>query len=361
MIKRTVSYAQNREDIYINWLLGGKARGFYVDIGASDPVHHSVTKYFYERGWRGINIDPIKRNIDSLNNDRARDVNIQLGMGKKKSSAVFREYPEAGGLSTFSKNMQSEYSYDYIEYEVAIDTLKNTLSRHLNANQHIDFIKIDVEGLEHDVICSNDWESYSSDLVVIESNHIFKDWHHTLRNAGYKEVFYDGLNEYFMKEPIQLKKLRDSYPKFVIGPMPIYYEQYNEIQDIENHTNHLELIVRELKAENNELYAQQKANKRIRVLVKKLVAGTNAAILAQIENLNKHKVKHQKPFVITKNSRKTDLLVRINQYDQERYYHSRTTGPILYKVVLLVYLGIYNFLKASARSLFSGLRRLKNA
>ncbi|MEK7471715.1 MAG: FkbM family methyltransferase [Patescibacteria group bacterium] len=360
MIKRTVSYAQNREDIYINWLLRGKVRGFYVDIGASEPVHHSVTKYFYDRGWRGINIDPIRRNIDLLNQDRPRDINIQKGIGKDKGIVVFREYPEAGGLSTFSKDMQSEYTYKYIEYGVEIDTLKDTLNRYLKNGQRIDFIKIDVEGLEHDVICSNDWKIYGSDLIIIESNHVFRDWHHTLKSAGYKEVFYDGLNEYFMKEPLQLKKLRDSYPEYVIGPMPIYYEQYNEILDIENHSHHLELIVRELKAENNDLFAQQKANKRIRVLVKKLVVGTNAAILARIENLNKHRVKQQKTILFTDNSRKADLLVRIKQYDQERYYRSRTTGPILYRIVLSVYRSLYNFLKSFARSLFRGLRGLKN-
>lgn len=356
----TITYAQNREDIYINWLLGGRDKGFYIDIGAYEPVHHSVTKFFYDQGWRGINIDPIKRNIESLKQDRPRDINLQQGIGKSKGLVTFREYPEAGGLSTFSKDMQAEYSHKYIEYEVEIDTLSNTLSKHLKTGQHIDFIKIDVEGLEHEVVGSNDWQLYSADLVIIESNHVFEDWRHTLESAGYKEVFYDGLNEYFMKEPLGLKKLSDSYPEYVIAPMPIYYEHYLEMLGTENRSQNLELTVQELKAEINNLYTQQKANKRIRSFLRQLAVTEHLEILARIENLNKRKVKKQEPIAFTKDISKDDLLILTKTYDQDRYYELKTTGPILYRGVLTTYMVIYKCLKFLAKSIFKVMRRLEN-
>ena len=75
-----ISYAQNREDVYINWLLSGKNKGFYVDVGANDPVHDSVTKFFYDRGWSGINIEPINEHYKNLTKERPRDINLQIGV-----------------------------------------------------------------------------------------------------------------------------------------------------------------------------------------------------------------------------------------------------------------------------------------
>ena len=56
---RFISYAQNNEDVLLWRALGHVRDGFYIDVGANDPVEHSVTKAFYDAGWRGISIEPL--------------------------------------------------------------------------------------------------------------------------------------------------------------------------------------------------------------------------------------------------------------------------------------------------------------
>ena len=227
----TISYAQNREDIYINWLLKGKKGGFYVDIGASDPTHLSVTKFFYERGWKGINVEPIKRYIDLLNSQRPEDINLMLGVAKEPGVLEFREYPDADGLSGFSQEMQNQYSeIKSIDYVVEVLPLMDILTNNLPVDISIDFMKIDVEGYEYEVIMSNDWDKFRPDLLVIEANHIFNDWHQVLQTYRYEKVFFDGLNEYFMPKELVNERLYDDFPDFVISANVVQHIQYIESQ-----------------------------------------------------------------------------------------------------------------------------------
>ena len=214
-----ISYAQNREDIYINWLLAGKKKGFYVDIGASDPIHDSVTKFFYDKGWNGINIEPIERHIKNLQKQRPRDVNLQLGIAEQKGKLNFREYVNGDGLSTFAEESKKEHheSRDYVDYEVNVKRLDDVLDE--QNVKAIDFMKIDVEGYEYEVISSNNWNKYRPLLLVIEANHIKRDWHNILIKNGYQKVFFDGLNEYFSNDTTIQQKSVKTYPDFVIGPL----------------------------------------------------------------------------------------------------------------------------------------------
>jgi hypothetical protein len=61
-----ISYAQNREDILLWRALRDLADGFYIDVGAEDPTQNSVTRAFYERGWHGINVEPVPGHFDKL-------------------------------------------------------------------------------------------------------------------------------------------------------------------------------------------------------------------------------------------------------------------------------------------------------
>src|SRR5688572_245936 len=81
-----VSYAQNGEDIVLARGLRHDD-GFYVDIGAFDPDRDSVTKLFYERGWRGINVDPVPEVIALFERDRPRDINVQIAISIESGEA----------------------------------------------------------------------------------------------------------------------------------------------------------------------------------------------------------------------------------------------------------------------------------
>ncbi len=100
---RFISYAQNYEDVMLWRALKDVKNGFYIDIGAQEPELLSVTKLFYDAGWRGINIDPIAEWHEKLSQARPRDINLQLAVGAETGEISFYETPGVG-LSTVNKS-----------------------------------------------------------------------------------------------------------------------------------------------------------------------------------------------------------------------------------------------------------------
>src|SRR5580700_8067787 len=96
-----ISYAQNFEDVLLDRLFENRDSGFYVDVGAMDPVHDSVTKAFYDRGWRGINIEPHPQFYERLVAERSRDINLNVAVGDVEETRTLYAFP-GEGLSTFN-------------------------------------------------------------------------------------------------------------------------------------------------------------------------------------------------------------------------------------------------------------------
>src|SRR6267142_4363248 len=88
-----ISYAQNFEDVMLNRVFCGRNKGFYVDVGAADPITLSVTKWFYDLGWSGINIEPHPEFYQRLVAMRPKDVNLNCGAGARRGEAAFFELP----------------------------------------------------------------------------------------------------------------------------------------------------------------------------------------------------------------------------------------------------------------------------
>lgn len=237
MQELNVSYAQNREDVILNAFFDASETGFYVDVGANHPVHESVTKLFYDKGWSGINIEPTRWIFELLKLTRPRDVTIPVGVSNCDGVMQFREYPHGDGLSTFSAAMQQAYekkdSYftsDYVEYEVPVTTLAKIFAEQKVTS--IDFMKVDVEGYEYEVLEGNDWKKYRPKVICIEANHIVKDWHPILKKASYEVAFFDGLNEYFVASEEQARLKSFSYPdRILLGERFISRREYLERQD----------------------------------------------------------------------------------------------------------------------------------
>src|SRR3546814_10407025 len=108
-----ISYAQNGEDIMLWRALSDVERGCYVDVGAQDPVSDSVTKLFYEHGWRGINIEPVAHWFSRLQTDRPKDINLRLLVGSETGENTIYEVVDTG-LSTTDPALAEQYREEEI-------------------------------------------------------------------------------------------------------------------------------------------------------------------------------------------------------------------------------------------------------
>lgn len=88
-----ISYAQNFEDVMLRRALKDVKKGFYIDVGANDPVIDSVIKAFYDTGCRGINIEPVHDWLEKLQKYRPDDINIQTAVGNRKDNIKLSHPP----------------------------------------------------------------------------------------------------------------------------------------------------------------------------------------------------------------------------------------------------------------------------
>ena len=169
-------YSQAGEDMLLSiYYEGNKHKGFYVDVGAHHPFRFSNTAYFYKHGWRGINIEPTPSLFKAFPRWRKRDINLNVGIGngEKLTFYVFNE----GALNTFDPALAKERDgkvhmgrqYKIIDQiEVQTRTLADILDKHLPEGTAIDLLTIDVEGMDFDVLKSNDWTKYQPAFILVE-------------------------------------------------------------------------------------------------------------------------------------------------------------------------------------------------
>ena len=166
-----LSFSQEGEDIILRRLFEEKNTGFYVDIGAHHPQRFSNTYLFYLKGWNGINIDPIPGKMELFNQLRSRDINLEFGISQFGNSLTYYIFNEQA-LNTFSKEIadQRKAPYKVIqEKQIETYTLAKVLEQYLPPNQEIDFLSIDVEGLDEEVVKSNDWKKYRPHIILAEA------------------------------------------------------------------------------------------------------------------------------------------------------------------------------------------------
>ncbi|MGH3431982.1 MAG: FkbM family methyltransferase, partial [Thermocrispum sp.] len=199
-----ISYAQNGEDVVLARLFDRQPHGRYVDVGASDPVDSSVTKHFYDRGWRGVNIEPVPAMADALAAARPDDVTLPVAVGAEPARVVLHVVGQESGWSTLDDSLAEGYEQDQHwtvqDVDVEMVTLATVLDEHPG---HVDFLKIDVEGAERAVIQGADWSRHRPRVVVVEATRpgssvpSFQEWEPLLLAAGYRCVLFDGLNRFY--------------------------------------------------------------------------------------------------------------------------------------------------------------------
>lgn len=204
---RDLSYTQNMEDYHLWLALGGRREGFYVDIGAGHPVADNVSFWFYERGWRGVVVEPLAKLVDLYASVRPRDVAVASLIGREAGEADFYEVDRLHGFSTTVERFArgaGAFGAGYRSRKLPMRTLAELCARH--ADRPIDFLKIDVEGGEADVLAGGDWRRFRPKVVVCEAILPGSDepgwdaWEPFLLSQGYRFMLFDTLNRFYVAE-----------------------------------------------------------------------------------------------------------------------------------------------------------------
>ena len=201
-----VSYAQNFEDVMLWRALGHIPKGFYLDVGAAWPDEDSVTKAFYDRGWRGINVEPNPAFHARLVQERPEDTNLMVAVSDH-SGSLRMSFIEGTGLSTLQDSVADKHAEEGLtikRQDVLLTTLASIAETYKPANVEINFLKVDVEGLETAVLKGNDWSRFRPWIVLVEATlpmsqvESYEEWEPILLSANYAFAYADGLNRFYV-------------------------------------------------------------------------------------------------------------------------------------------------------------------
>ena len=210
-----ISYAQNFEDVMLWRALKHVENGYYVDIGAQDPIQDSVSLAFFERGWRGVHVEPSVYYANRLRKARAGEEVLQVMVSVTEGVQPFYDIPDTG-LSTADAGIARRHrdaGFPVDEISCPSVTLDTILGRERKRDLH--WLKIDVEGSELNVLRGWTLAKPLPWIVLVESTlpmsqkETHLEWEHLLLKRGYEFAYFDGLNRFYVSP--QHKDLRKAF------------------------------------------------------------------------------------------------------------------------------------------------------
>jgi FkbM family methyltransferase len=244
-----ISYAQNYEDVILWRALKNVTNGFYIDVGAWDPIDDSVTKWFYENDWRGINIEPNIYYWNKLKEARPRDINLCVAIADTNSYGTLNVI-DVSGLSTLdNKVAQIHVNKGLTSFSepVKIQTLTSVLDDQIVNDIH--FLKIDAEGFETKILEGLDLARYRPWIIMLEAvnpNTRYKNitdnadwetlitlgkWHAILEKNKYQKVYADGINVFYIADEHSDYKVFFQYPPNVFDNFQIARQMALEVEN----------------------------------------------------------------------------------------------------------------------------------
>ena len=202
-----VSYTPNFEDVLLQRCFRDVRNGFYVDVGAHHPTNASVTRWFYDQGWSGINIEP-GEGIEALRAERPRDINLAAAVADFDGETTFWVHAANPGTSSLSESVPpavAERAGEIRPITVTVTTLQSVLDRYAH-DRHIHFLKIDAEGAEDAIVRSTDWARFRPEVIVIESTEPYtnnrrqENWQDLLKSSKYEFAYFDGVNDFWVRK-----------------------------------------------------------------------------------------------------------------------------------------------------------------
>ncbi|WP_150287589.1 FkbM family methyltransferase [Rhabdaerophilum calidifontis] len=200
-----LSYAQLMEDAHLDRVLGDRVQGVYVDVGAGHPVADNVSFHFYLRGWRGLVVEPQADLAALYARLRPRDRVVDCLVGRAAGRTTFHRVERLHGFSTMIEaNAMGARAFgaDYSSEEKDVVPLSRLIDE--AGLDRIDFLKIDVEGAEAEVLAGIDWARHRPSVLCIEAirpgsgQPSHDEWEPLLLAARFEFAFSDGLNRFYV-------------------------------------------------------------------------------------------------------------------------------------------------------------------
>ncbi|RYD67798.1 MAG: FkbM family methyltransferase, partial [Verrucomicrobiaceae bacterium] len=199
-----VSYSQNFEDVMLWRALKHVEQGYYIDVGAQDPVTDSVSQLFYEHGWRGIHVEATQTYANKLREARPEDMVVQAAVSDQAGSLEFFEIPDSGISTGDAKLATAHRAHGFSVQKTRVPCILLRDVFELARNREIHWLKVDVEGMERQVLASWLDSPILPWIVVVESTlpmtqqSSFEDWEGYLLARQYTFAYFDGLNRFYI-------------------------------------------------------------------------------------------------------------------------------------------------------------------
>lgn len=201
-----IAYGQNSEDVVLRRALADVDRGFYVEVGANDPTEMSISRAFYDAGWRGIAIEPVRDLAERFRRERPRDQVVQAAATATDVDAVTLHVFEGTGLSTLVDNISEAHrtsGFEETPAQVPGRTLDGIFAE-ADTPEDIHFMVVDTEGTEADVLAGLDLTRWRPWILVVEATRprtsipSHEVWEPALLEAGYEFCLFDGLSRFYV-------------------------------------------------------------------------------------------------------------------------------------------------------------------
>jgi FkbM family methyltransferase len=201
-----ISYAQNFEDVLLWRALGHVENGFYIDIGAQDPLVDSVSRAFYEHGWRGVHVEPTPAYAQALRDARPDELVVQAAVSDECDLMQFFEIPKTG-ISTGRPDIaRSHEAMSFASRRIEVPCVKLSALLDNHRERDVQWLKIDVEGMELSVLRGWHPSAVRPWIVVVESTlplsqeQSHDSWEPIVLGLGYRFAYFDGLNRFYVSE-----------------------------------------------------------------------------------------------------------------------------------------------------------------
>ncbi len=236
-----VSYAQNGEDILLDRLFGDHV-GRYMDVGSGHPIYCNNTFFFYERGWRGINIEPTRQGHALFQEHRPEDLNLPLAASDHDGELTLYEVCGDPGNSTLQREIAEPYRARGVEiaaHAVPVRTIRSLIDAH--RIEPPDLLSIDVEGHEAAVIRGTPLDFWRPGVLVVEATLPWttiasqQEWEPILLAQGYLFAAFNGLNRFYLREDLRDRLDRLATPvnvfdHFVPHEVVVQHERAADLQ-----------------------------------------------------------------------------------------------------------------------------------